>query len=123
MIHRRDAMLRLGAAAGGALTLPQLLASEQATPAAVRRTSKSCIFLFMWGGLPQQDMWDIKPAAPEGVRSPFQPIQTTVPGILLGDQLPQVAKHADKLAIVRSLTHSATDHGVSVYHAITGRAM
>jgi hypothetical protein len=122
MIHRRDAMLRLAAVAGGALTLPQLMASERSSPAS-RRTAKACIFLFMWGGQPQQDMWDIKPAAPEGIRSPFQPIQTSVPGMLLGDQLPQVAKQADKLAIIRSLTHTATDHGVSVYHAMTGRPM
>ena len=68
-------------------------------------------------------MWDVKPNAPDGIRSPFLPIQTSVPGMLLGDQLPQVARQADKLSIIRSLTHSATDHGVSVYHTLTGRAM
>lgn len=77
----------------------------------------------MWGGQPQQDMWDLKPDAPAEVRSPFAPIQTSAPGILLSDQLPLVARQADKLAIVRSLHHDATDHGVSVYHALTGRAM
>jgi len=123
MLHRRDAMLRLGSVGCGALTLPQLLAMEQAVPSARKATAKSCIFLFMWGGQPQQDMWDMKPNAPEGIRSPFKPIATTAPGILLGDQMPQTARHADKLAIIRSLTHSATDHGVSVYHTMTGRAM
>lgn len=125
-------MLRLGSVAGGALTLPRLLRSEQsalerpatppgaAIPVAKRR---SCIFLFMWGGQPQQDMWDLKPDAPAGVRSPFSPIQTSVPGLLFSDQMPQIARHADKLAIIRSLNHSTTDHGVSVYHALTGRAM
>ena len=124
MIHRRDALLRLGVTAGGALTLPQLLAMEQAaSAAATKRSARSCIFLFMWGGQPQQDMWDMKPDAPDGVRSPFQPIQTTVPGMQLCDQLPLLAQHADKLAIIRSLVHSTTDHQTAVYHALTGRAM
>lgn len=77
----------------------------------------------MWGGQPQQDMWDIKPDAPAGVRSQFQPIQTGTPGMLLSDQMPRIAEQADKLAIIRSLNHNATDHGVSVFHALTGRAM
>ena len=124
MLHRRDAMLRLGAVAGGALSLPQLMAREQsANTSTPKQTARSCIFLFMWGGQPQQDLWDMKPHAPEGVRSPFQAIETNVPGILLGDQMPQIARQADKLSIIRSLNHSATDHGVSVYHAMTGRAM
>lgn len=127
MIHRRDAMLRLGTAACGALTLPQLLANERApvTPLvdASRASAKSCIFLFMWGGQPQQDMWDMKPDAPAGVRSPFQPIQTSAPGIYVSDQMQKIARHTDKMSVIRSLNHSATDHGVSVYHAMTGRAM
>ena len=114
-------MLHMGSAACGALALPRLLAAEQATPST--RSNKSCIFLFMWGGQPQQDMWDLKPEAPLGVRSPYRPIDTNVPGITLGEPLPQTARHADKLSIIRTLTHGATDHGVSVYHAMTGRAM
>lgn len=124
MLHRRDALLRLGVAAGGALTLPQLMAMEQAANIPATRTpAKSCIFLFMWGGQPQQDMWDMKPDAPEGVRSPFRPIQTAVPGMQFGDQLPLVAQHADKLAVIRSLTHNTTDHQTAVYHTLTGRVM
>ncbi len=123
MLHRRDAMLRLGQLGCGALSLPQLLASEQAASSPVKKSAKSCIFLFAWGGQPQQDMWDMKPDAPEGIRSPFRPIQTKVPGMHLGDQLPQVAQHADKLSIIRSLVHSTTDHQTAVYHALTGRVM
>lgn len=124
MLHRRDAMLRLGVAAGGGLTLPQLMAMEQSQPRpAAGQRAKSCIFLFMWGGQPQQDMWDLKPDAPEGVRSPFQPISTTVPGLQLGDPLPRLARQADKLAVIRSLVHGTTDHQTAVYHALTGRVM
>ncbi|MBM4004120.1 MAG: DUF1501 domain-containing protein [Planctomycetes bacterium] len=122
-MHRRDAMLRLGALTGGAMTLPRLLAAERSNAGVRPPSGKSCIFLFMWGGQPQQDMWDLKPGAPDGVRSPFSPIQTRVPGLQLCDQLPRLSEHAEKLAIVRSLTHSHSDHGVSVYHALTGRPM
>ncbi len=126
-LHRRDAMLRLGTAAGGALTLPHLLdngrAAAESGSAASSKSAKSCIFLFMWGGQPQQDMWDLKPEAPMGVRSHFQPIDTAVPGIVVSDQMPQIARQTDKLSIIRTLNHGATDHGVSVYHALTGRAM
>jgi hypothetical protein len=124
MLHRRDAMLRLGVAAGGALTLPQLMASDRAGGIpTTRRTARSCIFLFMWGGQPQQDLWDLKPDAPDGIRSPFLPIATSVPGIQLGDPLPHLARQADKLAIIRSLVHGTTDHQTAVYHALTGRVM
>ncbi len=124
MLHRRDALLRLGVAAGGALTLPQLMASEQSPETSPQnRSAKSCLFLFMWGGQPQQDMWDLKPDAPDGVRSPFQPIATSVPGMQLGEPLPQLARQADKLAIIRSLDHGTTDHQTAVYHALTGRVM
>lgn len=121
MLNRRDAMLRLGIAAGGALTLPQLMAAERVNGS--QRSTKSCIFLFMWGGQPQQDMWDLKPNAPEGIRSPFQPIATNVPGIEFSDQMPLLARHADKLSIIRSLVHGTTDHQTAVHHALTGRVM
>lgn len=127
MLHRRDAMLRLGSIAGGTLTLSQLIERERvlAAESAIARqaSAKACIFLFMWGGQPQQDMWDLKPEAPAGIRTPFEPIATAVPGIQVCDQMPLVARHTDKLAIIRSLNHTATAHDVSVYHALTGRAM
>lgn len=124
MLHRRDAMIRLGTVAGSALTLPHLLQQQRAAGSqSSSRPGRSCIFLFMWGGQPQQDMWDMKPDAPQGVRSPFQTIETVTPGITLSDQLTKTAAHTDKLSIIRSLNHTATDHGISVYHAMTGRAM
>jgi hypothetical protein len=84
-------------------------------------TAKSCIYIFLWGGPPQQDMWDMKPDAPEGIRSQFRPIATNIPGIQICDQLPRVARHADKFAIVRSLSHSSNVHESSCYHMLTGQ--
>ncbi len=124
MLHRRDAMIRLGTAGLGALALPNLLRAETtpaAAPLAPNATAKNCILLYLWGGPPQQDMWDMKPDAPEGIRSQFQPIDTVVPGIQICDQLPQIARHTDKMAIIRSYTHPSNTHEVGVYHTLTGQ--
>jgi len=122
MLHRRDAMIRLGQAGLGALTLPGLLQAQRAVAAApTSGKAKSCILLYLWGGPPQQDMWDMKPEAPDGIRSEFKPIDTVVPGIQISDQLPKIAQHTDKLAIVRSYTHPSNVHEVGVYHTLTGK--
>jgi hypothetical protein len=121
MLHRRDAMIRLGQAALGSLTLPRLLSAEQAAPATRRGSAKSCILVYLWGGPPQQDTFDLKPDAPDGIRSQFLPISTAVPGIQICDQLPQIAKQTDKLAIIRSFTHPSNTHEVGVYHTLTGK--
>jgi hypothetical protein len=116
MLHRRDAMIRLGL---GALALPSALGAARAAPAP-RRRARSCIYLFLWGGPPQQDLWDPKPGAPQGVRSLFQPTRTNVPGVTICDQMPLLARHVDKVAIVRSLCHTSNNHEPSVYHMLTG---
>lgn len=120
MLNRRDAMLRLGQLGAGAFALPQLLeASTRAVPAP--GPARSCIFLFLWGGPPQQDLWDLKPDAPDGIRSPFRPIHTRVPGIHITEMMPRLAAQMDKVAVVRSVTHTSNIHEPSVYHMLTGR--
>ncbi|MDB5346392.1 MAG: hypothetical protein JWP89_4769 [Schlesneria sp.] len=124
MIHRRDAMLRLGQFGLGSLSLPSLLRAEQTRGAVAigsQPSAKSCILIYLWGGPPQQDMWDLKPLAAEGIRSHFQPIQTVVPGIDVCEHLPLFARHTDKTAIIRSLTHDSNNHEPSVYRTLTGR--
>ena len=119
-------MLRLGRIGAGVLTLPGLLKAESLVELSGGRLSgggraKSCILLYLWGGPPQQDMWDMKPDSPSGIRSEFKPIATVTPGIGICDQLPRIAQLTDKMAIVRSLTHKSNDHVPSVYHTLTGR--
>lgn len=123
MLNRRDAMLRMGQAGVGALTLPTMLQALTGNAAEPHRRgcAKSCILLYLWGGPPQQDMWDMKPDAPEGIRSAFAPIRTNVNGIHLCEHLPRLAQHADKLALVRSVTHPSTVHEPSVYYTLTGK--
>ena len=123
MLHRRDAMIRLGQAGLGALDAAGPAAGRAAAGrrAASPRKAKSCILLYLWGGPPQQDMWDMKPDAPEGIRSQFKPIDTVVPGIQICDQMPQIARHTDKMAIIRSYTHPSNAHEVGVYHTLTGK--
>jgi hypothetical protein len=121
VLHRRDAMIRLGQAGLGALALPNLLRAEAARGAAAGATAKSCILVYLWGGPPQQDMWDMKPDAPDGIRSEFKPIDTITPGIQICDQMPKIARHTDRMAIVRSYTHPSNAHEVGVYHTLTGQ--
>jgi len=123
VLHRRDAMIRLGKLGLGALTLPNLLTSASAGAAgnAPHRRAKSCIYIFLWGGPPQQDLWDMKPEAPLGIRSLFRPIRTVVPGIDVCDQMPLLARQMDKVAVVRSVSHGSNIHEASVYHMLTGK--
>ncbi len=123
MLNRRDAMIRLGRIGFGLGGLAGLLGADRArsTGALPRQKSKSCIYIFLWGGPPQQDLWDMKPDAPQGIRSLFQPARTVVPGIHICDQMPLLARQMDKVAVVRSVTHQSNVHEASVYHMLTGR--
>ena len=118
---RRD-VLRVGTASLLGLSLPQLLASRQAAAAEGRAfgKAKSCILLFMWGGPAHQETWDLKPDAPSEIRGEFSPIPTNVPGIQIGEHFPQLAQRADKLCIVRSMTHTNVDHTTATSFLLTG---
>lgn len=124
MLHRRDALLRLGQVGLGAISLPGLLQADALRSSQLQvgsGTAKSCILIYLWGGPPQMDMWDPKPHAPDGIRSPFLPISTNVPGMQFTDQLPLMARHADKMSVIRSYTHDSNQHEVGVYHTLTGK--
>jgi hypothetical protein len=120
-LSRRHA-LRLGASGlVGGLTLPRLLELHAKAATKLAPKAKSCIFLFLEGGPPHQDMWDPKPEAPAEIRGPFQAVQTNVPGTFITDQLPHCAKIADKYTIVRSHSHSLNGHTTGYHYVMTGR--
>lgn len=91
---------------------------DQPTPA----TAKSCVYVFLSGGLAQQDSLDLKPLAPDGIRGEFSPIDTRTPGIQVCEHLPLLAERSNDLAILRSLTHPTNDHTLGHYFMLTGRS-
>src|ERR1043165_8911915 len=112
----RREFLRVGGLALGGLTLPGLLQARASAPRRARR----CLQLFMWGGPAQQETFDLKPHAPDGIGSLFRPIATNVAGIQICEHLPRLARMADRYAILRSVTHTGVNHGTSAYHMLTG---
>lgn len=113
----RRAFLRVGGLALGGMTLPQILRAEQA--AGVDGNGKGIIMIFLPGGPPHQDMWDIKTDAPAEIRGEFSPIQTKVPGIEICDQFPRLASIADRLSFIRTMVGASGSH--YAFQCLTGR--
>jgi hypothetical protein len=111
-ITRREA-LTAGALSvlGSGFSLPDLLAREQQrSPRARQGKAKSVIVLYLHGGAPTQDMFDLKPSAPVEVRGEFKPIATSVAGIQVCEHLPKTARWMHRCAVVRSVNHRAGCH-------------
>ena len=104
----RRGFLQVGALGMAGLTLPQLLRAEAA--AGVRSSPKSVILIYLVGGPPHQDMFDLKPHAPKEIAGPWRPIATNVPGVRIGEAFPRLARVMDRLVLVRSLVGSQSDH-------------
>jgi hypothetical protein len=107
--------LRLGSLAALGLTLANRRASADKPIKA-----KSCILIWLDGGPSHLETFDLKPDAPAEVRGPFEPIKTKVPGIEICECLPNTAKIADKIAIVRSVTSPLGEHGLANHYLLTG---
>jgi hypothetical protein len=116
-VNRRQMMrlAALGALGGSASGWMEALAADTAGHPERR---KSCILLWMSGGPSQTDTFDPKPGHANG--GPFKPIESAVPGMLLGPHLPKLAKQAKDIAIVRSMTSKEGDHGRATYYLRTG---
>ena len=91
-----------------------------AQPAASGK-ARSVILIFNCGAPSHIDLFDPKPDADDTVRGPFQPISTNVSGIQFSELLPQIAKHADKLAILRSVHHEHGSHNAGMHWSIVGK--
>lgn len=85
-------------------------------------TAKSCIYIFLSGGLAQQDSFDLKPDAPDSIRGEFNPIATSTPGIDICEHLPMLAQRSEHWALVRSLTHPTNGHTLGHYYMLTGHS-
>jgi hypothetical protein len=86
-----------------------------------RGTARSVILIFNAGAPSHIDLFDPKPEAPDNVRGPFQSIATSAPGVRVGELLPRLARQAHRLAIVRSVQHTHTQHNAGMYWSIVGR--
>ena len=75
----------------------------------------------MWGGPAQQETWDLKPDAPEQVRGEFQPIATDVPGLMISEHFPHLARRCRHLAVIRSVHHADVNHTTATHELLTGR--
>ena len=115
-ISRRN-FLRIGALGFGGLALPNILQAEQEQ--GIGRSQKSIIMIYLPGGPPHQDMFEIKTEAPSEIRGEFQPIRTNVPGIEICELLPKMASIMDKLIPVRSVVGAVDDH--SNHQCFTGK--
>jgi len=115
--HSRRSFLRIGALGLGGLSLPQLLRAEAGQGRG--KSQKSLILVYLPGGPPHQDMFDLKMDAPSEIRGEFSPIGTNVPGIQICEHLPRLAKMADKFAFVRSVVGAKDRH--ESFQCVTGR--
>ncbi len=106
-MSRRN-FLTVGGMAYGGLSLASLLRAEAVSD--LGSSHKGLINVFLPGGPPHQDMWDLKPDAPAEVRGEFKPIQTNVPGIQIGELFPKLAAMMDKLVIIRSIVGAKGPH-------------
>ncbi len=96
---------------GGLFNTPSLLALEEPASRWLRPArAKSVVLIYLQGGAPTQDMFDMKPHAPDGVGGEFKPIPSSAPGIDVCELLPQTARWMHKTAVVRSVYHNGGCH-------------
>uniref|UniRef100_A0A7C2P9X0 DUF1501 domain-containing protein n=1 Tax=Schlesneria paludicola TaxID=360056 RepID=A0A7C2P9X0_9PLAN len=121
-VSRRD-LLHIGGLGLYGLTLDRAAQLAAATPPSNTPLSgfgraKSCIMLFLFGAAPQHETFDPKPEAPAEIQGELRGISTSLPGVAFCEGLPQTARIADRLTVVRSMTHPFPLHCVA--YALSG---
>jgi hypothetical protein len=113
----RKEFLQIGFSTVLGLGLADILGHQQARgmprSTATGGKAKSVLLMFLTGAPSHQDIWDLKPEAPVGIRGEFQPVDTSVPGVRIGPHTPKLAQMAQRFAIVRSMTHDLIFPGTS----------
>lgn len=118
-VRRRD-MLRIGGLYGLGLGLTDFFRRKALAGESAGAKAKSCILLWLDGGPSHLETFDLKPEAPSEVRGPFQPIATNVADVRICELLPNTARVADKLAIIRSMTSPLGEHGLGNRYLLSG---
>lgn len=119
----RRSFLAAGAIAGTGLGLGDLLRARAAKAAESGQSPNDTSVIFLWlpGGPPHMETYDLKPDAPEDFRGDFRPIKSNVPGLDVCELLPRHAKIADKYTLIRSIAHEFSDHGGGHKRFMTAR--
>ncbi|QDT07312.1 hypothetical protein K227x_57390 [Rubripirellula lacrimiformis] len=123
--HSRRSALQAGAIGILGLGMNHLAGLRQATASEGSRPSgkaKSCIFIFLSGGLSQHDSFDMKPNAPDNIRGEFKPIATKTPGLQICEHLPKLAQRSHLWSLCRSLTHGSNEHSAAHHIMLTGHS-
>jgi uncharacterized protein (DUF1501 family) len=118
----RRRLLQVGILGTIGLGLPQLLRAGASPERRPGSRAKSCIFVVLWGGASHIDTWDPKPGAPAEIRGPYAPIASTVPGIQLSELQPRLTRVADRLCLIRSLSHTRVLHEDGLDVCLTGHS-
>lgn len=115
ILHNRRNFLSIGSLFIGSsfISLPQILKAQEPS-----KKHKGLINIFLAGGPPHLDLWDLKPDAPLEVRGIFEPINTNVNGVQICEVFSNLAKRMDKCTIIRSIIGSHGDH--ASYQCMTG---
>jgi len=111
----------MGGAACGLGLAGLMEAQAKSAPKGTSDKDTSVIFVWLPGGPPHMEMYDMKPEAPSDYRGVFVPRKTNVPGIEVCEHLPLHMKCADKYNIIRSVHHGFADHGGGHKRFLTGR--
>lgn len=115
----RRAFLHAGGLGLFGLGLPEVLAAQNTAGAA--RKDVNCILLWMGGGPSNIDTFDMKPEASAEIRGEFRPIDSNVPGLQVCEHLPLMARHMEKVCLLRSVSHTESgDHTAAVHYMFTG---
>ena len=117
----RRTMVKAGGLGALGITLPQYFSLQEArSEFAAPARAESVLLIYAMGGISHLDTFDPKPNAPSEVRGEFKTISTRLPGVSFTDQVPLLAQHADRFALLRSVQHHERDHGVAAYYMLRG---
>ncbi len=117
----RRSFLTMGTLGLGGLSLADAMRVRAAAGETSFEPDTSVIFIWLPGGPPHMETYDMKPDAPSDYRGEFRPIPTNVPGLDVCEHLPLHAKCADKFTLIRSVAHKFADHGGGHKRFLTGR--
>jgi len=124
LISRRR-LLQAGGIGMLSMGMPGMVAARvDASPSRkVGAADKSCIFLLLCGGPSHLDTWDLKPEAPDGIRGPYKPIATSVPGMQLCELHTRLAGLAQHFSLIRSMTHpgNISNHFDAMHNCLSGQ--